>query len=189
LKERRFLDMELMEIIKQRRSIRRYQSKEIPEEVLSKVLEAFQWAPSFGNAQCWELIIIKDPAIKEALQATLAKGNPAKKSITKAPLLIAICAKLKNSGYDKGEALTQIGDWAMYDLGMANQNLCLMAHNLGLGTVVVAWFDHDRVNEILEVPSGYKALTIIPLGYPVADAKAPDRRKIGDFTHENKFAD
>jgi len=157
--------------------------------VLSKVLEAFQWAPSFGNAQCWELIIIKDPAIKEALQATLAKGNPAKKSITKAPLLIAICAKLKNSGYDKGEALTQIGDWAMYDLGMANQNLCLMAHNLGLGTVVVAWFDHDRVNEILEVPSGYKALTIIPLGYPVADAKAPDRRKIGDFTHENKFAD
>jgi len=119
----------------------------------------------------------------------LAKGNPAKKSITKAPLLIAICAKLKNSGYDKGEALTQMGDWAMYDLGMANQNLCLMAHNLGLGTVVVAWFDHDRVNEILEVPSGYKALTIIPLGYPVADAKAPDRRKIGDFTHENKFAD
>lgn len=179
--------MELMETIKGRRSMRRYQSKEVPEEVLNKVLEAFQWAPSFGNAQCWELIIIKNPAIKEALQATLAKGNPAKKSITKAPLLIAICAKLKSSGYDKGEALTQIGDWAMYDLGMANQNLCLMAHNLGLGTVVVAWFDHDRVNEILEVPSGYKALTIIPLGYPVADAKAPDRRKIGDFTHENKF--
>jgi len=179
--------MELMETIKGRRSIRRYQSKEVPEEVLNKVLEAFQWAPSWNNAQCWELIIIKDPGIKEALQATMGKGNPAKKSITEAPLLIAICAKLKYSGYDKGEALTQIGDWAMYDLGMANQNLCLMAHNLGLGTVVVAFFDHDMVNEILEVPSGYKALTIIPLGYPAADAKAPDRRKIGDFTHENKF--
>jgi nitroreductase len=176
-----------MEAIKGRRSIRRYQSKEVPEEVLNRVLEAFQWGPSFGNVQCWELIIIKDPAIKEALRATLAKGNPAKKSITEAPLLIAICAKLKSSGYDKGEALTQIGDWSMYDLGMANQNLCLMAHNLGLGTVVVAWFDHDRVNEILGVPTGYKALTIIPLGYPTADAKAPDRREIGDFTHTNKF--
>jgi nitroreductase len=117
----------------------------------------------------------------------VVKGNPAKKSITEAPLLIAICAKLKSSGYDKGEALTQIGDWSMYDLGMANQNLCLMSHNLGLGTVVVAWFDRDRVNEILGVSSGYKALTIILLEYPTADAKAPDRREIGDFTHTNKF--
>jgi nitroreductase len=117
----------------------------------------------------------------------VAKGNPAKKSITEAPLLIAICAKLKSSGYDKGEAFTQIGDWSMYDLGMANQNLCLMSHNLGLGTVVVAWFDRDRVNEILGVSSGYKALTIILLEYPTADAKAPDRREIGDFTHTNKF--
>ncbi len=63
--------MELMETIKGRRSIRRYQSKEVPEEVLNKVLEAFQWAPSWNISQCWELIIIKDAAIKEALQATM----------------------------------------------------------------------------------------------------------------------
>jgi nitroreductase len=54
----------------------------------------------------------------------------------------------------------------MYDLGLATQNLCLMAHSLGLGTVIVGLFDHDRAKAVVNVPDGYELVTMIPLGYP-----------------------
>jgi nitroreductase len=68
----------LMEIIKGRRSIRKYQDKDIPDESLNKILEAVQWSPSWANTQCWEMIVVKDPAIKEKLQGTLIKTRPQK---------------------------------------------------------------------------------------------------------------
>ncbi len=179
--------MDLLEIIKERRSIRRYQPKEVPEDALGKILEAVQWSPSWANTQCWDLVLVKDPEIKKRLQETIGKGNPAKKSIIEAPIIIAMCAKLKSSGYYKGEVTTKFGDWFMYDLGIATQSLCLMAHALGLGTVVVGLFDHDRVADILKIPEGFEVVTLIPLGYPAATSKAPKRREISEFTHENTF--
>ncbi len=179
--------MDLLEIIKGRRSIRRYQDKEVPDDAVNKILEAVRWSPSWANTQCWELVLVKDQEIKKALQETMGKGNPAKKSITEAPIVIAMCAKLKTSGYYKGEVTTKFGDWFMYDLGIATQSLCLMAHSLGLGTVVVGLFDHDKVAEILKVPEGFEIVTLIPLGYPAAESKAPKRREIEEFSHENTF--
>lgn len=179
--------MNLLETIKGRRSIRRYQSKEIPEDALQKILEAVQWSPSWANTQCWELVLVKDPAIKESLQGIMAKGNPAKKSIVEAPVVIAMCAKLKSSGYYKGEVVTKFGDWFMYDIGIATQNLCLMACSLGLGTVIAGLFDHDKAAQILKLPDGYEVVTLIPVGYAAADSKAPKRREITEFTHDNTF--
>ena len=72
---------EFMEIIKGRRSIRRYQDKEIPKEDLNQVLEAIRWSPSWANTQCWEVIVIKDAGIKQKLQEILSTGNPATKAI------------------------------------------------------------------------------------------------------------
>ena len=71
---------DVMEIIKGRRSIRKYQDKDVPDESLNKILEAVQWSPSWANTQCWEAIVVKDPAIKEKLQGTLIK-NPATKAM------------------------------------------------------------------------------------------------------------
>ena len=58
---------DLMEIIKERRSIRKYQDKAVTEEKLNQILESVRWAPSWANTQCWELIVVKDSAIKEKL--------------------------------------------------------------------------------------------------------------------------
>jgi nitroreductase len=179
--------MELMEIIRGRRSIRRFQTKEVPQEAIDQILEAIRWAPSWTNCQCWEVILVRDPDIKKALQETLPKGNPAAKAMIEAPVLLVICGKLKSSGYYKGEESTKFGDWYMYDLGLATQNACLMAHALGLGTVIVGLLDHDRAAHILGVPEGYEVVTILPLGYPAQEAKAPKRREISEFTHEERF--
>ena len=179
--------MDLMEAIKGRRSIRKYRSDPVPELALQTVLEAIRWTPSWANTQCWEVIVIKDSATKQRLQETLAKGNPAAKAVVEAPLLLAIYGKLESSGYYKNEVTTKFGDWFLFDLGLATQNLCLAAHDLGLGTVVVGLFDHDATKSILGVPAGYELVTLIPLGYPAKLSSAPKRREIGEFTHYGKF--
>jgi len=85
---------ELMEIIKGRRGIRKYQDREILEKDLNQVLEAIRWSPSWANTQCWEVIVIKDAGIKQKLQETLSPGNPAKKAIgEEASVVIALCGQ------------------------------------------------------------------------------------------------
>ena len=177
---------DLMDIIKGRRSIRKYEDREIPQESLDQILESVRWAPSWANTQCWEVIIVKDPEIKERLQATLIK-NPATKAMVQAPVVLVICGKMKLSGYYKGQVETKLGDWFMFDLGIVNQNICLTATNLGLGTVIVGLFDHNKVKVILGVPDDYEVVTMIPMGYPAKEPEAPKRREISEFIHLNRF--
>ena len=178
---------DLMNIIKGRRSIRKYQDKDISEELLNQILESVQWAPSWANTQCWEVVVVKDAGVKEALAEALPKTNPARKHFTEAPVILVLCGKLGSAGYYKDQVTTKFGDWFMFDLGLATQNLCLTAHNLGLGTVITGLFDQGKAGEILGVPEGYELVSMIPVGYPAHDSKAPKRREISEFTHYDKF--
>lgn len=179
--------MDILELMKARRSVRRFEPRDVEEEVLGKILEAVQWAPSWANTQCWEIIVVRDPSIKESLQATLARGNPAAKAMVEAPVVLVVCGKLQSSGYYKGQVTTKFGDWFMFDLGLATQNLCLMAHAMGLGTVIVGLFAHEKVKSLLGVPEGYEVVAMVPLGYPSAPSSAPKRREIADFLHRERF--
>jgi nitroreductase len=178
---------DLMRVIRERRSIRSYEDRDVPDDILQKVLDALSWAPSWANTQCWEVIVIRDRAIREKLQETLPKANPARRAVAEVPVLLALCGKLESSGYYKGQVTTKFGDWFMYDLGLATQNLCLAAHDLGLGTVIVGLFDHDRAKQVLGVGNGYELPVLIPLGYPAREASAPRRREISEFIHHDRF--
>jgi len=178
---------DLMEIIKERRSIRKYQDKAVTEEQLNQILESVRWAPSWANTQCWELIVVKDPAIKEKLQGTTLVKNPSRKAMVQAPVVLVVCGKLHSSGYYKGQVTTKFGDWFMFDLGIATQNVCLTAYSLGLGTVIIGLFDHNKVKEILSVADEYEVTTMIPIGYPAKEPEVPKRREISEFTHLDKF--
>jgi nitroreductase len=178
---------DFMDTLKGRRSIRRYEEREIPEEALNQVLEAVQWSPSWANTQCWEVVVVRDQETREALQKTLSGTNPASKAMVQAPVVLALCGKLHGSGYYKGEVTTKFGDWFMFDLGIATQSICLAAYAQELGTVVVGLFDHNRAKEVLGVPEGYELVAMIPLGYPAKGASAPKRREIVEFTHEGRF--
>jgi nitroreductase len=179
---------ELMEVIRSRRSVRAYENREVAPEHLATVLEAVKWAPSWANTQCWEIVVVRDPAVRQQLQAALPpKGNPALNAIVQAPVVLALCAQLKRSGFYRGEVTTKFGDWFMFDLGLACQNLCLAAHALGLGTVVVGLFDHARAATALNVPQGYELVALIPLGHPAKSPGAPARREPAEFTHHERF--
>ena len=114
---------EFMEIVKGRRSIRRYEDKEVPDELLNQIFESIQWSPSWANSQCWEVIAVKDMAVKEQLQAILAPKNPATKAMTAAPVVLVLCGKLNSSGFYNNQVTTKLGDWYMFDLGIGNDLL------------------------------------------------------------------
>ncbi|MCB2186567.1 MAG: nitroreductase family protein [Deltaproteobacteria bacterium] len=178
---------EVLQAIKNRRTIRKFEEKAVSEEVLNQLLEAIQMSPSWANTQCWEVIVVKDQARREALQATLSKGNPATKALVAAPLLLVMAGKKESSGYYGGAVTTKFGDWIMFDLGIATQSLCLAGYALGLGSVVVGLFDQDAAAKALEVPAGYEVVAMVPMGYPAKSPSAPPRKAVADFVHVDKF--
>jgi nitroreductase len=177
--------MEVLEAIRERRSVRRFTEDPVSTEDLTRVLEAAQWAPSWVNVQPWKIIIVKDAAKKEALAESLLPKNPAAKGFIQAPVLLVLVGERNKSGLYGDSFSTDKGDWYMFDLGIAAQNITLAAHALGLGTVHVGALDHKKAGEILEVPEGFEVVEILPLGHPTFAPKAPPRKELKDFvTHE-----
>ena len=101
--------MEFYEVIKKRQSIRVYKPDPIPEDVLTRVLEAFRAAPSWSNTQPWELILVTKPEIKEQLQPTLSERNPARSAIVDAPVIVCAVGITGRSGFYKGQDSTGRG--------------------------------------------------------------------------------
>ncbi len=178
---------DIIDIIKSRRSVRNFSDKNISDEMTDKILEAVLWSPSWTNSQCWEIIVIKDQSVKEQIKEVITPKNPGTKAIIDAPVVLALCAKLGVSGYYNKKVSTKFGDWFMFDLGIAAQSICLCAHGLGLGTVIVGLLDHDGAKKVLNIPDGYEVVTFIPVGYPLKVPSAPRRKKISDFVHKDSF--
>jgi len=180
--------MTVMKAIQERSSVRRIDSRDIPAESLQSILTAVQYSQSWANSQCWELVVIRSQAVKEAIQETIPPGNPSYQCVVTAPVVLAVCGCLQRAGY-YGGPVTKFGDWFMFDLGIVTENICLTAHSLGLGAVVVGLFDHIRAGEVISVPDNHELVALIPIGYPAADyTPAPKiRREIKDFLHEDRF--
>jgi len=177
------LTMDVFEVIKGRRSIREYKPDALSDEILERVLEAVRWAPSWANTQCWEVIVIREPEIKAKVAEALPPGNPALSSLREAPVLVVFCGIRNLSGFKRGEAITDKGDWFMFDIGLAVENLCLAAYSLGLGTVIIGNFDARKMEVLLGVPENISVVAITPLGYYHKEASAPRRKELTDFVH------
>lgn len=178
---------DIMDIIRNRRSVRVFQEKDISATTVHGVLEAVQWSPSWANTQCWEVVVVRNPEIKTELSKVLASKNPATRSVENAPVVLVLCGRLGESGYYKGEVTTKFGDWFMFDLGIACQSICLAAHDRGLGTVVVGLFDHNAAARLLKTPKGVEVVALIPMGYPARVPSPPARKAIEAFTHAETF--
>ena len=189
--------MDLFEAIKSRRSIRNYKAKDIDDNLIDKILEAGRWAPSWGNSQCWQFIVVRDPEIKAELSESLfgpklpdkQMVNPAKKAFGTVPVVIIVCAKVGRSGFHpkNGKAETDKGDWFMFDAALAVQNMVLAAHALGLGTVIIGAFDAQKVEKALGVPSGYRVVTMFPVGVPDKKGATTSRKALSDITYTNRW--
>jgi len=102
-------------------------------------------------------------------------------------VVLALAGRLKESGYYKGEVTTKLGDWFLFDLGIAAQSICLAAADRGLGTVVVGLFDLDAAAAVLGIPAGVQLAAMIPVGRPAKESSAPKRKEISEFTHKDRY--
>jgi len=162
--------MELSEAIRKRHCIRRFKPDEIEEEKVGKILEAAKEAPSAGNLQARDFIIVRDPETRrELVSAAFSQGF-----ISEAPLVIIVCANPDKSGAKYGSRGGEL--YCIQDATISAQNILLVVNSLGLGACWVGAFDENSVREILGIPDGIKPVAIIPIGYPDEEPLAPPKR-------------
>jgi len=141
---------ELLKFLKERRSIRSYLNKEIPDKEVEMILEAGRWAPSTHNFQPWEFIVIKNKEILKEISKKAAYGR----HIRRAPLAIAIVGKINENPY-----------LHIQDTSLVSMNMMLMAWALGIGTSWIGALERDDVKVMLGLGENENLLTILPLGY------------------------
>ncbi|MCL0058568.1 nitroreductase family protein [Dehalococcoidia bacterium] len=181
--------MDLMQAVKNRRSVRKLRSEPVSNDLLDTVLEAGRWAPSWANTQCWKFVVVQDPLMRGKVAETISPGNPGTDALKNAPVIIAICGELERAGYKKGVSMTDKGDWYMFDTALAAQNMMLAAYSLGLGTVAIGSFDASKAADLLELPSNARVVLLLPLGYPAEEPTAPRRKELTEIVSYDRYVD
>jgi len=169
--------MDVFEAIKGRRSIRRFTPEDVDDETLLKVLDAARWAPSAGNLQPWNFIVVRSPERKRRL-AEAALGQ---QFIAEAPVDIVVCADTRVSSWGYGSRGEKL--YCIQDTAAAVQNMLLAAYALGLGTCWVGAFDERRVAEVVGLPDGVRPVAIIALGHPAERPAPRPRRGLEEVVH------
>jgi nitroreductase len=173
--------MDLLEIIKNRRSIRSYKKRDLPQETIDMLLEAARWAPSAGNVQPWAFVVASSQKMKQNL-STAAFGQ---KALEEASIVIVVCAdeKLAEQSYGKrGKSLL-----CLQDTAAATQNILLTAYSLGLGSCWVGAFKEDEVRRVIKAPKQMRPIALIPVGYPNEAPPATSRRPVSEIMHKETF--
>lgn len=148
--------MNVLKAIKNRRSVRSFLDRGVEESKLSKILEAGSLAPSSGNIQNWEFVIVKEN--KEEIASACKQDF-----ILEAPVLIIVCNlkdKIDILFGDKGKEF-----YAIQNCAMAIENMLIMATALDLGSCFVAVFDEDKIKRVLNIPGNVSVDGVIALGY------------------------
>jgi nitroreductase len=161
--------MDVFEAIAKRRSIRKYQDKDVDDKLIGVLLWAAVQAPSAGNLQDWRFIVVRDKKTKELLyNAALRQDH-----IKEAPVLIVVCSDLEVLSLRYGKRGEIV--YSLLDCGAAIENLLLAATALNLATCWVSAFDEEDVKNILRLPDFVRPVAIITVGYP---AEKPEEKEV-----------
>ena len=205
----------ILDIMKTRRSIRRYKQKDVPDELLYKIMEAGRWSPSGDNGQPWRFIIVRDPDTKKALGKIATEGSGRrftaeyftgkmqerfeglKDEEKKARAFKKLRSGVVSSFLADAPviivvcALLDVWD-VSYDAAMALQNMQLMAHTLGLGTCVVVapvsdMRDDIKTMALLKIPHGHKIVSPLAIGYPDESPNPRPRWALEEIVYQEAF--
>lgn len=164
--------MDAIEALRTRRSIRSFETKPVPMDVIETIIDCARLAPSANNIQPWEFIVVTDAAVRKRIADLTDYG----KFIAQAPVCIAVYSK------DVKHYLE--------DCSAASENILVAAHALGLGTCWVAGYGKsygEPIAEMIGVPKGHKLVALIALGYPAQQGKAYNKRSLKDVLHFERY--
>jgi nitroreductase len=171
--------MSVLDIIRRRRSVRKYKSDPIPEDVFLRVMEAARLAPSGKNSQPWKFIVVRDEEMRRKL--SVASRNQA--FMATAPIIIVACGYPERSYPKQGNYMKS---WSI-DVACAVDHLMLQATEEGLGTCWIGAFEEKEVKALLGVPEDVRVLALTPLGYPDEDPTSRGRRPLEEILSQEKF--
>jgi len=173
--------MDVFEAIKTRRSIRAFTRRDVSKDDVRKLLDAASWAPSAGNIQPWEFIVVRDPEIKKGLSIAALDQT----FIEEAPVVIVVCANLTLSA--NGYGVRGVSLYCLQDTAAAIQNMLLTACALGLATCWVGAFHEEEARRVLNIPDGVRPVAIIPVGYAAETPRARWKRPVREIVHYETF--
>ena len=157
--------MVLLELIKQRKSVRRFLDRPVEREKIMMCLEAARAAPSACNSQPWKFIVVDEPELKKGLCERAFRGIYFINAFCKkAPVIVIVVS-------EKGRFLARIGGmfrgtrYYLIDIGIAGEHFVLQAEEMGLGTCWIGWFSESAVKKALSIPKDKKIDVLIALGY------------------------
>lgn len=169
------------EMIRERRSIRAFTDKEISEGDAELLVEAACLAPSAGNRQPWEFVIVRD----EKNKRRLAEAAYGQYFIAEAPIVFVVCADPGRSASRYGRRGTEL--YCLQDTAAAVQNLLLTAKANGLGSCWIGAFDEVRAAEVVGAPKDVRPIAIVPVGYPAESPPQRPRRRLSEVIHKERF--
>jgi nitroreductase len=173
--------MDVLEAIKGRRSVRVFKSHDVSQELVEKLVDTARYAPSAGNIQPWEFIIVRRLEVKRGL----AEAALHQTFIEEAPVVIVVCADEHRSSQRYGARGKTL--YCIQDTAAAVQNINLVAYSLGLGTCWVGAFREDEARKFLKVPRGIRPVAMIPVGYPAEAPPPRSRRLTNEIVHYETF--
>ncbi|MFA6665868.1 MAG: nitroreductase family protein [Armatimonadota bacterium] len=173
--------MDFFDAVDKRRSMRGYEAREVEQEKLDRILNAINKAPSAGNMQSYEVVVVKDKKIREALaQASRGQGF-----IADAPVVLVFCTNPLKAG--SKYASRGVNLYSIQDATIAAAYSQLASTSLGLGTVWVGAFNPEQVAEAISAPEGITPVAIIPVGYTTENPSPTPRRSLDDLVKKEHF--
>ncbi|MBW4258357.1 nitroreductase family protein [Methanobacterium sp. YSL] len=169
--------MEFEDLIKERHSVRSYQSRPVEDEKLEKVLDAARLAPTAANKQPFRLIVVKTEGRKDELKRVYPADW-----FSQAPLVICACA-VKSESWTRRDGRNYVD----VDTTIAMDHLILAATNLGLGTCWIAAFDAEAARDVLKIPDEVEPLLFTPLGYPADETGTKTRKDLDELVRYQQW--
>ena len=173
--------MEFFEVLASRHSVRKFKEKEVEEEKLQKILEAANSAPSAGDLQAYEIVVVRDKTEKDKLSSAAYEQQ----SIAQASVVLIFFAHPDRSSGKYGRRGAEL--YCIQDVAIAAAYAQLAASALGLGCVWVGGFDEKEVAKVVNAKPNLRPVSILPIGYPAEQPRTTPRRGLGDIRHDEKF--
>jgi len=164
--------VEVLEVIRKRRSIRAYKPEPVKEEDLRRILEAARLAPSARNLQPWYFIVVRDPELKRRV----AEAAAGQMFIADASVIIVAVSDPTTSP-----------KWHDKDVMIAMEHIILEATELGYGTCWIGAFNESKVKELLGIPDPYRVVAMTPIGIPAESPPPRPRKPLEEIVFEDQW--
>ncbi len=171
---------EFIDIVKQRRSVRRYRPDPVPRELIEKCLDAASYAPTACDTQSWRFIVTEGALKERIARECLGEPPVPNRWAVEAPVIIVMAsasdlvthrigARIKGTSYE------------LIDAGIAGEHLVLQAAEMGLGTCWLGWFKKKKIRKLLGLPAGWEITALITMGYPSGEVSGKKRKALDDI--------